>query len=393
MTFSFLKAAFTIFKQKFFSSKLYSKNMLLLFIAVFLFALGIFSHTRIKNFSYRVKNNYVRDILISLSRPFCDFARNLPFEKLFIESRKKLLLALNLEDDYHWDNFYYNEKPFSFLNTQKTKTLEEEKSTEQNSTHIALAPKIGENADEFTIHSSNNKSKKSEGTLLLANFDYSRENPLRILFAGDSQMQSLSEGFKRNIGDNSPFVAQCLAVVSSGFVRDDYYNWPAKLTSLFNEAKRKAKPFDAVVLILGMNDYQNFFDGNGRLFKKGSSDWERAYIQKIKSLMDILQANVKKIYWLGLPLLRSPRLNEEISFVENCQIKALNQLDKAKVERISLRSLLATKAATYTDRLTLADGKSIVFMRNDGMHYTLAGGSFIMSEVEKYFYRDFYIEK
>lgn len=53
---------------------------------------------------------------------------------------------------------------------------------------------------------------------MVVQFEYTKEKPLRILFAGDSLMQSLAEGFQRNIGRESPFELTSMAVVSSGFV-------------------------------------------------------------------------------------------------------------------------------------------------------------------------------
>ena len=51
------------------------------------------------------------------------------------------------------------------------------------------------------------------------------------------------------------------------------------------------------------------------------------------------------------------------------------------------------ESGVYTDKVQTADGKRIQLMREDGVHYSLAGGSFLMSKVAEYFYQDFRIEK
>ena len=62
-----------------------------------------------------------------------------------------------------------------------------------------------------------------------ANAIHSSANPLRLYMFGDSQVFSLGSGLSRLAGKDSPVSVDFLAVHSSGFIRGDYYNWPAKL--------------------------------------------------------------------------------------------------------------------------------------------------------------------
>lgn len=369
----FLKKIFTSLKQTFFSEKLYSKNIVVFFMVIFLFIIGLFSHSKIRIFPKKVKNSYVKNILIAVSEPFLDFAKKLPCETFFNSARKSVLILLDLENDHHWDDFYYKPKELTIVKTPETSN---------NSTSESLIPRMAIP-----------EKKKTNDELLVANYEYSKKKPLRILLAGDSQMQSLAEGFKRNIGKHSAFEVTDIAVISSGFVRTDYYNWPAKFKAVFEQAKSDGEPFDVVVLILGMNDFQNFFDGNGNLFRSGTDEWVLAYSEKIKTVMDVLQVNTKKIYWLGLPVVKLPSLNEEVTFVENAQAKAFEHLNYSKVTRFSIRNLVPGKNAPYSDSFQLPEGKKITFMKDDGTHFTIAGASYIMGKILQQLYNDFYIEK
>lgn len=371
--------------------ELYSKNKVLIFAFVFLSVVAFFSHSKIKTFHLGIKNVYAKNIVRTITVPFTDFAATLPFGNFFNSSRKMLLTLLQLEENHHWEDLYYgdakDEEAFTAILRANTEST-------QNKIH-SLPEANTVDAKTFSSQDLINLQKKEtqSNDLLVVKYDYTKEKPLRILFAGDSQMQSLAEGFKRNIGTESAFDVTDLAVVSSGFVRTDYYNWSAKLTNLLSEAENEGRAYDAVVLLLGMNDYQNFFDGNGKLFKRGTKEWDAAYIEKIKNVMNVLETSVKKIYWLGLPIVRSPALRSEVNHVEAIQIKALKFLDDTKVKRISLRAIVSGENASYTETLQTTNGKRITFMKEDGTHFTLAGSSFLMGEVQKYFYFDFNIKR
>lgn len=369
--------------EKFLGSPVYTKNQALVFTVIFLCILGIFSQSKIKAFSYQVKNPTARNIVIAVSKPFIDFAEQLPYEKIFQNTRQEVLKILKLENNYHWDNFYYDKPDFALsAPKQETANLYSDKSA-----HAPILP------NELFLSQKKETTVSTESELLMSNYQYSKKKPLRVLFFGDSQMQSLAEGFKRNVGSDSAFVVTDLAVVSSGFVRTDYYNWPAKLTSIFKQAQAEHKTFDAAVLILGMNDFQNFFDGNGTLFVRGTAEWNAAYTQKMSAVINIVQSNVKKIYWLGLPLVKLPTLNREITAVETAQINAVPLFDSEKLRRISLRNIAPGKDARYSDTIQLDDGKRITFMRDDGIHFTYSGAEFIMRHIETYLYQDFSIKK
>ena len=94
-----------------------------------------------------------------------------------------------------------------------------------------------------------------------------------------------------------------------------------------------------------------------------------------------------------MPIVKSPLLNSQITAVEQAQVKAMAEMSSSKVRRISLRKMIFGESGVYTDKVQTADGKRIQLMREDGVHYSLAGGSFLMSKVAEYFYQDFRIEK
>ena len=101
-----------------------------------------------------------------------------------------------------------------------------------------------------------------------AGYIHSEENPLHVFMFGDSQVFSLGSGLSRLAGKDSPIVIESLPIHSSGFIRADYYNWPAKLQDTFS-----AGSYEAAIMMLGMNDYQSFWDNDGKVMKKHTPEW------------------------------------------------------------------------------------------------------------------------
>ncbi|PIE97701.1 MAG: hypothetical protein CR988_06510 [Treponema sp.] len=368
---------------------LYSPNKSILFFLISLFFISLFSATNIKQFSSDIKNNYAKNIYISVSQPFVDLSEKLKTNLLFSNTRKKFLQASNLTENFNWDDFYYQKEKTRLLLRWPKPAPKIKKSKIENKT-TAVPPK----AIQLITSNNNTPEKTSDNDeLLVVSYDYTKKNPLKILFAGDSEMECFSDGFLRIVGEKSPFKIVSYAVPSSGFIRTDYYNWPAKFKSIFSKANANKEPFDCAVLILGMNDYQNFFDGKGNLFKRGTEEWKKAYIEKIRTYFDVLQPNVKKIYWLGLPTVKSKTINQQISFIEECQIEAAKILNTdGKIEKISIREIAPGAGAPYTDIFQTPEGNRIKIMRSDGTHLTISGGEFMMKQIMKKFYIDFDIE-
>lgn len=379
-----------------FSDKLFSKNQAVLFCILVLAGLALVFPTRLKVFSSHIQNTNCRKIMLALSEPITDYADTLPFEKAFTKSRENVLAVLGVKDNYRWDNFYYCAKEPDLVSMHDIQAADPSEHA-GNTTGRVSAYDTSKCTLDNVMNTVNSKStagiipNESDDELLVVHYDYTKEHPLRILFAGDSLMQSIVEGFKRNVRKREVFDVTEMAVVSSGFVRTDYYNWPAKLQAVFQDAREAGTPYDAVVLILGMNDFQNFFDGNGKLFVSGSPEWIEAYTEKVKAVMSVLTSNVKKVYWLGLPTVKSPRLNADITTVEQVQADMAKLFDESKVMRISLRDIVGNQAAPYTDAVRDKKGARIQLMKDDGTHYTVAGGQFIMKAVEDFFYFDFNI--
>ena len=93
----------------------------------------------------------------------------------------------------------------------------------------------------------------------------------RALVIGDFMANALAKGLTDAYRQNPNIVVVDVSNGSSGLVRDDYYNWPAKVPELVAEHKP-----DAILVMMGANDRQTMQTAAGaQAF--GGDQWRAEY--------------------------------------------------------------------------------------------------------------------
>lgn len=202
---------------------------------------------------------------------------------------------------------------------------------------------------------------------------FSVDSPLKLYFFGDSQVHSLGFGFSRLAGKPSALAVDVLAVHSTGFIRSDYYDWTAKIRDVFSNGE-----YHAAVIMLGMNDYQNFWTDEGVVVKTGTAEWEAAYALKCKTVLDAALESVSLVYWIGMPTVKNEEYQGHLSYIDSVQERIASQYSDSRVKRISLRENFPGKDSEWKDSLELASGKKLTVMASDGAHFTVEGGQMVM---------------
>lgn len=422
----------------------YSANKTLLFFLITLICISILLGSSLNAAAVKINNVYLSKIYLEYIKPVSDFSSKYGIDSVVPKIRSLFLSAAKLENHSDWDNFYY----MNTVTENETENSDSVFSAQTNkneaarlSSDIALLEKkldalknvlnklrIAEDRakeevllqkelfideekvrnkdikEEEKIEVSVQEKKEEDGaeTEIAENslppvteikevkYTYTKEKPLRVLMIGDSQMRSIAGGFMRLTGENSSVKITEISVPSSGFIRGDYYNWPKKLKSVF--AENKQTPFDITVIFLGMNDYQNFYGADGKILVKETPKWEEAYAEKIKKHLDILFANTKKIYWLGMPVVRNKVYNEDLNYIEKVQTKIALQYSNEQLVKFSLSAAAPGEGVPYTDTVQNSEGTKIKLMRDDGTHYTISGGEYIMKSFLTLLYKEWDLE-
>ena len=418
----------------------YSANKALLFFLLCIFLFMLLLGKSLDDFSSKIKNPYAADVFKTAVKPVSELSQKLKLDNLIPSARIFFLRYAGLEGLSDWDSFYYMDsaelihrerllalenlgeaidksqsdvlpaesKPedvaavkkmideleakLENINTVLDRLKDIEQARVAELEKIRLTQKMLElrKEDIFETAVKEGESNVEQAEAPKKVYTYNTERPLRILMIGDSQMHSIAAGFLRLTGQNSSIRVKEISVHSSGFIRGDYYNWPKKLKNVFEESQNE--PYDIAVIFLGMNDYQNFYADNGKVLVKETEDWESAYRDKIITHLDILFANTKKVYWLGMPVVRDKIYNAQLLYIEDLQKKIASEYSSIILNKFSLSSIAPGEGVPYTDTLKTAEGKKIRLMKDDGHHYTISGGEYIMQPFLELLYKDWDLE-
>ena len=418
----------------------YSANKALSFFLLCIFLFMLLLGKSLDDFSSKIKNPYAADVFKTAVKPVSELSQKLKLDNLIPSARSFFLHYAGLEGLSDWDSFYYMDsaelihrerllalenlgnvidksqsdvlpaesKPedvaavkkmvdeleakLENINTVLDRLKDIEQARVAELEKIRLTQKMLElrKEDIFETAVKEGESNVEQAEAPKKVYTYNTERPLRILMIGDSQMHSIAAGFLRLTGQNSSIRVKEISVHSSGFIRGDYYNWPKKLKNVFEESQNE--PYDIAVIFLGMNDYKNFYADNGKVLVKETEDWESAYRDKIITHLDVLFANTKKVYWLGMPVVRDKIYNAQLLYIEDLQKKIASEYSSIILNKFSLSSIAPGEGVPYTDTLKTAEGKKIRLMKDDGHHYTVSGGEYIMQPFLELLYNDWDLE-
>jgi lysophospholipase L1-like esterase len=197
------------------------------------------------------------------------------------------------------------------------------------------------------------------------------DEPRKITIAvmGDSIADGIWGGLVRMLVRDRRYVLLREAKNSSGFTTSD---WLQPLDAVIGK-----KP-DAIVMLLGTNDRQSLVvrDKPRSLFR--SKGWEEGYLKRIDDFMDKAGAANIPLVWVGLPIMRDDKWNEESRY--------LNGLFKTEAEERNVLFLptwdmTADKDGHYQPYGPDLNGDKRLLRANDGIHFTESGYELIADAV------------
>jgi len=93
--------------------------------------------------------------------------------------------------------------------------------------------------------------------------------------------------------------------VSSGLVRTDFYDWPAKLRELMASQNP-----DIVIALFGGNDGQGF--QSPVISKVDTPEWRAEYAERVAEVVDIVTEGGRTLIWVGVPNAESESLTANL---------------------------------------------------------------------------------
>ena len=127
-----------------------------------------------------------------------------------------------------------------------------------------------------------------------------------ILVVGDFMASGLAEGLDTTFADNTGVKVVVRSNGSSGFVREDFYNWPQQVKSLIETEKPAV-----VVVMLGSNDRQSMRVGDVREPPR-SDNWTKEYERRTSAFGKVIATTKVPFLWVGMPAFRVPKMTSDM---------------------------------------------------------------------------------
>ena len=203
----------------------------------------------------------------------------------------------------------------------------------------------------------------------------------RLAVFGDSLAIDLTKALERFYADDPNLAVIGQGVSSSGFVRDDFFDWNAAIAEQI-----AADSFDIAVVIIGINDRQEI-TADGQTYEALSDGWTTIYQARLNTFLGQLRAARKPVIWMGLP----PMARSQYSAAIN-QISALHRLAafSGGAEFIDIYDRFADQDGKYSAYGPDVNGQNALMRKDDGIHYSAAGSdklAFYISQSMRNFYR------
>ncbi len=199
----------------------------------------------------------------------------------------------------------------------------------------------------------------------------------RLAVLGDTLASDLAGAMDRAHAEDPNMVVTGYAASSSGFVRDDYFDWNERLAGLIAD-----NAFDIAVVIIGINDRQSIGDD-----KSLSDPWKAEYSARLTRFLDQMRAAGKPVIWVGLPPMSKSSYSAAMA-----QISSLQRLAafSAGAEFVDIYERFVDEDGDYSSYGPDLNGQQVQVRKSDGIHFTKAGAdklAYYVDQSLKRFYR------
>ncbi|RUT84088.1 MULTISPECIES: DUF459 domain-containing protein [unclassified Mesorhizobium] len=127
-----------------------------------------------------------------------------------------------------------------------------------------------------------------------------------VLVVGDFMAAGLAEGLDTAFAENAGVRIVVRSNGSSGFVRDDFYNWPEQIKLLIETEKPAA-----VIVMLGSNDRQQMKVGDVREQPR-SETWTKEYERRTEAFGKAIAEAKVPFLWVGMPAFRVSKMTSDM---------------------------------------------------------------------------------
>jgi hypothetical protein len=187
---------------------------------------------------------------------------------------------------------------------------------------------------------------------------------IRAVVMGDSMADGLYSGIYRVLKDDTRLTFIKKTKVNTGIVRNDRYDWNEAALEIAAE-----KAYDVAIVVFGANELQSIRE-DGKAYHFSQPGWELRFSQRIDDIIDALKSENIATYWVGLPITRKDRYQEEYAYVNGFFRDAAA---RNGIRYVDTWSEFADANGEFTPFGTSLSGEEIQLRSDDGVHFTTEG--------------------
>jgi hypothetical protein len=195
-----------------------------------------------------------------------------------------------------------------------------------------------------------------------------------LLVVGDFLAGGLAEGLETVYRDDPTVRIVDRSNGSSGFVRDDYYDWPDEISAILDEVQPAV-----VVVMLGSNDRQSMRVG-GAVESVRSDRWDAEYEARVTLFAAEIASSGVPLVWVGLPPFRFAKMSSDMIAFNDMQRRAS---EAAGGVFIDIWDGFADENGAFVTEGPDINGQPVRLRASDGINLTAAGKRKIAFYAEK----------
>ncbi|WP_353644758.1 DUF459 domain-containing protein [Mesorhizobium sp. WSM2239] len=185
-----------------------------------------------------------------------------------------------------------------------------------------------------------------------------------VLVVGDFLASGLAEGLAEAYAENPRVKVVDRSNGSSGFVRDDFFDWPGEIAGII-EAEKPA----AIIVMLGSNDRQQI-KVRGEREPIRSEGWTREYTLRTEKFGKAIADGKVPFIWVGMPAFKSSKLTSDmLAFNDIYRASA----ESAGAEFVDIWDGFVDENGAFVATGPDVNGQPVRLRASDGINMTAAG--------------------
>ncbi|HWK64852.1 MAG TPA: DUF459 domain-containing protein [Rhizobiaceae bacterium] len=199
-----------------------------------------------------------------------------------------------------------------------------------------------------------------------------------VLVVGDFMASGLAEGLNDVFAQNAEIKVVDRTKGSSGFARDDFFDWPKEIKPMIDAEKPAA-----IVVMLGSNDRQQMRVGEVRE-QPLTEAWTKEYEARSTAFATTLRESKVPFVWVGQPSFKPKNMLSDMLAFNDVYRKAAEGADGTFVD--IWEGFVDENGAFVTNGPDM-NGQPVRLRSNDGINLTKAGKRKIAFYAEKPLYK------